>query len=200
MRFVFCIVSAFWLSGCYTAPDLAPRPEISGNYVLDPEHSSVIWSVSHVGLSNFTGRFDQIEGQLEFNSENPEQSKIFIQIDPTSVSTGLPDFDKTIGLKSDYFNGDEYPAIVFVSDSISITGENTGQISGDLQFRGRSHLFVLDVTYNGAGKSFGHPGETLGFSATGQLNRSDWGLTTLKNFGIGELVTLRIETEFNEAR
>mgnify|MGYP001952703617 CR=1 FL=1 len=51
---------------------------------------------------------------------------------------------------------------------------------------------------NGAGKSFGHPGDTLGFSATGTLNRSDFGLTYLSNFGIGDEVTLRIEAEFNE--
>jgi len=55
------------------------------------------------------------------------------------------------------------------------------------------------VTYNGAGKSFGNPGKTLGFSATGELLRSDFGVGTfLTNFGIGDKVTLRIEAEFNE--
>ena len=60
---------------------------------------------------------------------------------------------------------------------------------------------TLDVTYNGAGKSFGNPGQTLGFSAVGQFNRSEWGLDyliTLAN--IGDEITLRIETEFNEVQ
>ena len=58
---------------------------------------------------------------------------------------------------------------------------------------------TLDVIFNGAGKSFGHAGDTLGFSATGQIDRTEFGLTHLSNFGIGSDVKLRIEAEFNEA-
>jgi len=73
-----------------------------------------------------------------------------------------------------------------------------GQVTGDLTLRGVTKPVTLDVTYNGAGKSFGHPGATLGFSAIGKINRSDWGMDYLTNFGIGDEVTLRIEAEFNE--
>ena len=199
-RFFVTGITLIGLSACYTAPDIAPPPEISGNYVLDPEHASVIWTISHVGLSNFTARFDDISGDLAFDAENPQNSRIDIRIDPTSVNTGLPEFDETLAFKSQYFDANNHPDIRFVSTAIEITGKQSGLMTGDLLFRGQSHPVILDVTFNGAGKSFGHPGETLGFSAIGELDRTIWGLTTLKNFGIGEIVTLRIETEFNEVR
>lgn len=191
---VFCLA----LTGCYSAPDTVPAERLEGNYVLDPSHTSIIWRVSHAGLSNYTARFDKIEGTLIFDGNAPQNSRVDIRIDAASVNTGLPDFDETISADSRYFDSETYPEIAFTSTDISVTGDNTGYITGDLTFRGKSHPVTLDVIYNGAGKSFGHPGETLGFSATGTLNRSDFGLTHLTNFGIGDVVELVIETEFNE--
>ena len=186
------------LASCHTAPDLAPAPELSGNYVLDPAHTSVVWSISHAGLSQFTARFDDISGVLSYNSVSPELSRVDITIDPNSVNTGLPEFDKTIASDSRYFDAETHPSIRFTASTITKTSENSGDILGDLTFRGQTHPVTLQTTFYGAGKSFGHPGKTLGFSATGSFKRSDFGLTYLKNFGIGDEITLRIETEFNE--
>lgn len=188
------------LASCHTAPELAPAPELSGNYVLDPTHASVVWSISHAGLSQYTARFDDISGVLDYNSTTPKKSRVDIRIDPASVSTGLPEFDKTIGFGARYFNAEKFPDIRFMSTDITRTGDNTGLITGALTFRGETHPVTLDTVFNGAGKSFGNPGKTLGFSATGTLKRSDFGLTYLSNFGIGDEITLRIETEFNEAQ
>lgn len=186
------------MASCHTAPDLAPTPELSGNYALDPSHASIVWSISHAGLSHYTARFNDISGTLDYNSIAPEKSRVDIRIDPASVSTGQPEFDKTIGYGKRYFNAEKFPEIRFISDSITRTGDNTGLITGALTFRGQTRPVTLDTVFNGAGKSFGNPGQTLGFSATGTLKRSDFGLTYLSNFGIGDDITLRIETEFNE--
>lgn len=188
------------LMACASPPETELTPAITGNYVLDPAHASVTWSISHAGLSNYTARFDDISGTLSFDADMPENSIVDIRIDPKSVNTGLPKFDDTIANDGRYFNAGEHPEIRFLSTGIDVTGESRANITGDLSFRGTTQPVILDVTFNGAGSSFGHPGDTLGFSATGEINRSDFGLTYLKNFGIGEIVTLRIETEFNEAK
>ena len=99
-----------------------------------------------------------------------------------------------------YFDSDSYPEIRFTATSSVTNSANTGQVTGDLTLRGITKPVTLDVTYNGAGKSFGNPGATLGFSAVGRLNRSEWGMNYLTSFGIGDEVTLRIEAEFNEAQ
>ncbi len=188
----------FLLVSCYTPPNIERTDALAGNYQLDPSHTSIVWRVSHVGLSNYTARFNTINGTLVFDPLSPKQSKVDIIIDPASISTGDTDFDETIGQRSSYFNAGKYPEIRFISRTISLTGENTGIIVGDLTFRGISKSLRLNVKFNGAGKSFGHKGKTLGFSATGTLSRSDFGLSTLSNFGIGDEISLRIEAEFNE--
>ena len=186
------------LVSCHTPPSVERAPGLAGNYILDPAHASVVWSISHVGISNYTARFDDINGTLSFDPLSPENSRVDIIIDPASVSTGDTEFDETIGSGGSYFATGKYPEIRFVSTNIKISGDNTGIITGDLTFRGKTLPLVLDTVFNGAGKSFGHSGKTLGFSATGSFLRSDFGLTTLSGFGIGDEITLRIETEFNE--
>ena len=186
------------ITSCATAPvlDVAAAPD--GAYILDPAHASVNWSLSHSGLSLYTARFDGISGALDFNPDTPTASRVDISIDPKSVSTGDPEWDETLATDSKYFNANTYPEIRFVSTSAATTTDTTGQVTGDLTFRGVTKPVTLDVTYNGAGKSFGNPGATLGFSAVGKINRSEWGLDYLTSFGIGDEVTLRIEAEFNE--
>ncbi len=186
------------LSACVSPPvlDVAAAPE--GAYVLDPAHASVNWSLSHSGLSFYTARFDEISGALDFNPDNPTDSRLDVRINPKSVSTGDPEWDETLATDGKYFDGDKYAEIRFVStNSVKLT-DTTGTVTGDLTLRGVTKPVTLDVTYNGAGKSFGNPGATLGFSAIGKIKRSDWGMDYLTNFGIGDEVTLRIEAEFNE--
>jgi len=186
------------LTSCFSPPEISPLAAPEGEYVLDPTHASVVWSVKHAGLSNYTARFDNISGALNFNPENPALSSVDIVIDPNSVNTGDPDFDEEIATKASYFDSEKYAQIRFVSTAIDITGENSGRITGDLTFRGTTLPVTLEAVFNGAGKSFGHKGKTLGFSATASLTRSEFGFDHLINFGIGDEVKLVIETEFNE--
>lgn len=194
------ILAAISLPACYSPPKVAPAAALSGNYVLDPAHASVVWSLSHAGLSQYTARFDDISGALSFDPANPSASRVDIRIDPASVSTGDPEFDETVGKGGKYFDAGAFPEIRFVSTNINVLSESTGTITGDLTFRGVTKPVTLNTTYNGAGKSFGHSGKTLGFSATGMIKRSDFGLSYLSNFGIGDDVSLVIEAEFNEAQ
>lgn len=197
-RHIFITLLLAPLASCFTPPDVERAPELAGNYVLDPAHASVVWNISHVGISQYTARFDDISGTLSFDPLSPENSRVDITIDPASISTGDAEFDETISMGGSYFSASKYPEIRFVSTDIKITSDNTGVITGALTFRGKTLPLALDTVFNGAGKSFGHSGKTLGFSATGTFLRSDFGLTTLSGFGIGDEITLRIETEFNE--
>lgn len=197
LKYMSLCLGAVILTACHTPPKIMPSQVQQGAYVLDPSHTSVVWSLKHAGLSNYTARFNTVSGSLDFNSDSPESSHVDIRIDPASISTGDSEFDETIAQGGSYFNAEDYPDIRFTSTSIKLTGENTGLITGDLMFRGKTLPITLDTVFNGAGKSFGHKGQTLGFSATATLTRSDFGLKHLIAFGIGDEVTLRIETEFN---
>lgn len=59
----------------------------AGAYVSDPNHTNLLWSVQHFGLSNYYGRFDSVNATLELEPQNLARSKLHVTIDPKSVDT-----------------------------------------------------------------------------------------------------------------
>lgn len=172
--------------------NLAAQP--GGTYEIEPTHTSLTWRLSHVGLSTYTARFDAISGTIEFNPQNPTASSANIMIDPNSVSTGLPNFDKTIA--RDVFKAEANPMIQFKSTSLTATSPLTGTMTGDLTVAGVTKAVTLNVIYNTGRMSPFARRQNIGFSATGKIKRSDWGMTNWSAGGIGDDIDLIIEAEF----
>ncbi|GMB79291.1 YceI family protein [Shinella zoogloeoides] len=189
---------AFALALGTTAVVAAPTdPAPGGAYKTDPSHSSFNWSFNHSGLSHYTARFTGVDARLDWKPEKPEASTLSVTIDPLSVRTDYPwpekvDFDKEIGGEETFLAA---KPITFVSKSIHVTGERTGTVEGLLTLRGETHPARLDVTFNGSMAEHPMMGvPKIGFSATGSIRRSEWGL----DFAIPELgdeVTFAIETQ-----
>lgn len=171
----------------------------SGEYKMDPTHASIVWKVDHIGLSFYTARFTRFDATIDLDAENPEESSVFVTIDPTSVHTAYPfpdkeDFDATIAGPK-WLDSAQYPEITFAGSDIEITGENTGKITGEMTMHGVTKPVTLDVRLNAAKP---HPfagRDAMGFSATGSLKRSDFGITHLIG-NVGDEVTFTIEAEF----
>ena len=174
------------------AANLAAQP--AGTYEIEPTHTSVTWRLSHVGLSTYTARFDKISGSIEFNPTNPTASTATITIDPTSVNTGLPTFDAEIA--KSVFKAEANPTIMFKSTGLTATSPTTGTMTGDLSIAGMTKPMTLNVTYNTGRMSPFARRQNIGFSASGKIRRSDWGMTNWVNFGIGDDIDLIIEAEF----
>ena len=173
----------------------------AGTYKLDPTHASVVWKVSHLGLSNYTARFGKLDATLMYDPADPTKSQLTATVDPASVKTEYPnaatkDFDKELRDDPRFFKVGQFPEIKFVSTKLEKTGEKTGKMTGDLTFMGQTKPVTLDVTFNGSFKE--HPMSkkaALGFSATGTVKRSAYGMDAMIPF-IGDDVTVLIETEF----
>ncbi|MBB3541372.1 MULTISPECIES: YceI family protein [unclassified Rhizobium] len=175
----------------------ATDPAPTGTYKTDPSHSSLSWSFDHSGLSHYTARFTKVDARLDWKPEQPETSTLSVAIDPLSVRTDYPwpekvDFDAEIGTGETFLAA---KPITFVSRTIHVTGENTGTVEGLLTFRGETHPATLDVTFNGSMAKHPRMGvPKIGFSATGRIRRSEWGL----DFAIpelGDIITIAIETQ-----
>ncbi|MEK1945910.1 MAG: YceI family protein [Ensifer adhaerens] len=175
----------------------AGDPAPGGAYKTDPSHSSFNWSFNHSGLSNYTARFTKVDARLEWKPEKPETSTLSVTIDPLSVRTDYPwpekvNFDAEIGGEETFLAA---KPITFISKTIRVTGENTGTVEGLLTLRGETHPATLNVTFNGSMAEHPMMGvPKIGFSATGRIRRSEWGL----DFAIpelGDLVTFAIETQ-----
>lgn len=182
-----------------TAPNPLLVDVASATYRIEPTHASILWRVSHNGLSYYTARFTDFSADLMFNAENPAQSSLKATINPASVRTDHPDgpdWDTTLATDEKWFHSAAYPTITYSSTDITLTGENTGLVQGELTLLGVTKQVPLTVTFNGA-RNFPYFGErdVLGFSARATLKRSDFGMSALLP-AIGDEVTLTLETEF----
>ncbi len=170
-----------------------PAKVPAGDYVLDPHHASLLVKIPHMGFSNYTMRFDRLDGRFTYDPANWTATKVTITVDPTSINTGQPSFDKTIA-GPDYFDAAKYPAITFVSTGVA-GQDGKGSVSGDLTFHGVTRPVTLDVVFNGVGPGLLGVGTRLGFSGTTHIKRSDFGVTAVSQF-TGDDLELMFETEF----
>jgi polyisoprenoid-binding protein YceI len=171
-----------------------------GEWRLEKPHTSVIWRVKHMGLSNYTARFTDVDVALDFDPKKPAAAHLKAIINPMSVHAEHPtdkDWDHKLG--ADFFKGEQFPQIVFTSTKIDLTGEFTGKVTGDLAFLGQTHPVTLDVTFNGAAPhaALYQGRDAIGFSAHGTLKRSEFGLSRYGAF-VGDDVELVIEAEFTK--
>lgn len=175
-----------------------------GTYKLDLSHASIVWKVSHFGLSNYVARFTDFDASINYNPNDIERSVITASIDPLSIQTAYPnaeqkDFDKILATDKGWFNAGTFATIEFRSTSIEMTSENTAKMVGDLTFLGVTKPVTLDVQFNGAMMRQPFTGKpTMGFSATTVLDRTQWGMSKYAP-NIGAEVEVMIEGEFAKA-
>ena len=172
-----------------------PAKVPAGEYVLDPHHASLLVKIPHMGFSNYTMRFDKLDGRFTYDPANWTATQVTITVDPTSINTGQPSFDKAIA-GPDYFDAAKYPAITFVSTAVD-GQDGKGTVTGDLTFHGVTKPVTLDVVFNGVGPGMLGVGTRLGFSGTTHIKRSDFGVTAVSQF-TGDDLELMFETEFTK--
>jgi polyisoprenoid-binding protein YceI len=207
------VAVAFALAACTQparTPEAPTQQQIpvevaSGQYTLDPNHSTVTVSARHFGLSNYVLRFNGVTGALNFNAEDPAQSSIEATVAVTSLDTpysGDRDFDAELQ-NSEWLDAAAFPTATFRSTAIERTGPNTARVTGDLTVRGVTRPVTLEATYNASHRQhpMGPQVSMIGFSARGDIRRSEFGLRTLLptaggTDGVSDEVHLQIEAEF----
>jgi len=162
-------------------------------YEFDPNHTSIEFYVNHMGFSNFQGEFQTFDGTLIFDEEKPTDSRVEVTIDANSIDTDVAALDKHLR-SPDFFETEKFPKLTFKSKSIEVTGENTGRIIGDLTMHGVTKEVVLNTTLNKSGPNPISKKQSVGFSATATLMRSEFGISKYVP-GVGDEVSIRIETE-----
>jgi polyisoprenoid-binding protein YceI len=181
-----------------------------GIYKNDPDHSSLTFKVLHMGLSNYTARFTKFDATLELDPAKPGSSSVTVNVDPTSVRTdyagnfkaghkdsAFKSFDEEIARDGKFLNSDKFGTITFKSSKVEQVGE-TLKVSGDLTLLGVTKPVTLLGSVVGSMEKHPFFGKgVVGFSATGTVKRSDWGMTGTQSF-IGDNVTIIFEGEFTQ--
>ncbi|TNE28328.1 MAG: polyisoprenoid-binding protein [Alphaproteobacteria bacterium] len=162
-------------------------------YEFDKTHSSIMFFVNHLGFSLSTGRFLDFDGFYSFDPDAPEASEVDVTIKTGSLAMQDDRWDAHMK-NEDFFNVEKFPDMHFKSTEVVKTGDKTGVLKGDLTLLGVTKPVELNVTLVGTGKHPMAPRLVSGFSATGTLKRSDFGMTYgLPN--VGDEVEIRIEIE-----
>ncbi len=190
------LVSAALLAFAQAVPAAAAAEA----FAFDKGFTAVTFSWSHLGLTRQTARFNGVDGSVEIDPEQPENSKVDVTIRSNSVQSGVDTFDRILR-GPDYFNATTYPTITFKSNTVTRTGEKTADVEGELNVLGQSKPATLHVTLNVFGA---HPSadanpayagkKVAAFSARTQISRSAWGMSRGTPL-VSDEVEIQIETE-----
>lgn len=164
---------------------------------VDLDHSTVGFQVTHMVISQTTGKFTDYQGFIEMDSETKKVKAIEAVIETKSLFTDHPKRDQHLR-SPDFFNVEKFPTMTYKMKSYRKTGD-TYSAAGDLTLLGVTKEITLVGTFNGTTKDpWGN--SRAGFTAEGTLNRQDFGMTfsqTLDSGGllVGNEVTIRLEIE-----
>jgi polyisoprenoid-binding protein YceI len=193
MRVLFSALAMFAVA-CATPAATQAQPQQAAaqatTYTLDGAHTQVAFSIDRFGFNHVLGRFDTIAGSVNIDQANPERSSVNATIQTTSVSSGNATRDEHLRAER-WLNVAQFPTMEYRSTSVRRTGENTAEVTGNLTMHGVTAPVTLNVTLNKIGPS-GNGTPSAGFTATGTLLRSTFGMTTGANL-IGDEVRITIE-------
>lgn len=162
-------------------------------YEFDKSHTNILFFVNHLGFSETVGKFTDYDGHFMFDVNAPEKGSVDVTLKPSGIKTSSQGLDEHLQ-KEDFFNTEKFPEIRFVSTGVKVTGEKTGNVTGNLSMLGVTKPVVLHVTFN---KADFHPKTqdfVAGFSATATLKRSDFGMGNYIPM-VGDEVKLLVHTE-----
>jgi polyisoprenoid-binding protein YceI len=169
---------------------------VAGTWTIDPVHSEVGFSVRHMMVSKVRGRFATFSGKL-VTGANPLDSSVTAEIDLASIITGSEQRDQHIR-SADFFEVETYPTMTYRSTGIRQDGGDY-VIDGELTLKGVTKSVPLTLELNGFGPDpFG--GTRAGFTATGELSRSEFNVSfnaPMANGGavVADKISLSLEIE-----
>lgn len=166
--------------------------EATETFRVDGVHSSVIFRIKHLNLSYAYGRFNEPSGTFILDTKNPEKSSVDIKIEVSKLDTFSEKRDQHLR-SPDFFNGKQFPVIMFKSQKIKKIDVDTFDVTGDLTLRGVTKKTTLRVEHTGFGKD-PMGGFRAGFESTITLKRSDYGMNFMLG-PIGDEVRITVSIE-----
>jgi polyisoprenoid-binding protein YceI len=169
------------------------------NWALDKAHSSVTFSVRHMMISNVRGSFNEFDAAVTSEDEDLTTADIHVTIQPTSIDTKNSQRDEHLR-SADFFQSDEHSVIEFKASGLKHHGGENHSVDGHLTIKGVTKPVTLHCEITGP-MTDPYGGRRIGVVATGNVNRSDFGMSynaALETGGvlIGDTVKLTIEMEF----
>jgi len=146
----------------------------TSTWTIDPTHSIAEFAVKHLVVTTVKGRFRDLEGTIEIDEAQPENSSVEAKIAVASVDTNVEDRDKHLRSEH-FFNAEQFPYLTFRSTRIEPLGEDRFKLIGELTIRDVTKEVDLDGEYEGQiADPWGN--QRAAFTATTQISRKEFGI------------------------
>lgn len=171
-----------------------------GNWQLDHYHTQVEFSAKHLGMMTVRGHFIDVTASADIDPAHPEASSVEVTIQTASIRTHNETRDDDLR-SSNFLEVDKFPTITFTSTSVEASGPDRYTLAGDLTIKGNTRPVTLELVRYG---EFNDPtlGHRIAYSASGQVNRKDFGLTFNMmldgRFVVSDEIQITIEGELVE--
>jgi polyisoprenoid-binding protein YceI len=140
-------------------------------YKVDPVHSSVIFSIKHMGVTDFYGAFKEVTGSVNFDSTDPSKSSVELTVPVSAIDTRNEKRDQHLK-GPDFFNASQFPTITFKSTKVEGSGGNF-KVTGDLTLHGVTKPVMAE--FKKGGETKGQKGEVkTGGETRFTIKRSDF--------------------------
>jgi len=165
-------------------------------WITDPAHSELGFKIRHLMISNVSGAFKKFEVEAETEGNDFSNASILTMVDIVSISTGDEQRDGHLRT-ADFFDAGNYPDMKFLSTKMEKGEDGIFTLFGELTMKGITKPVTLAVAFGGLISDPRH-GTKAGFTVTGKINRSEWGLSfnrVLDTGGVGLGEEVRIFSE-----
>lgn len=149
---------------------------VPGSYAVDPNHTQILFTVDHLGFSNFTGQIGQPTGTLVLDPKQMSNTNVDVTIPIDHLMTTVPALDAKLK-SADFFDAAKFPTARFISSRVVLNGWSA-LIPGSLTIHGVTQAVVLKAKLGGTGINPATGKPTVGFEGRITLKRSDFGLAT----------------------
>ena len=163
-------------------------------YTADKWHTRIYFTVDHMGLSNFSGRFVDYDVRFMFDENDMANSHVEVTVPVGSIDTFSAELNSKMGDEG-FFDSKNHPVMHFVSTTIEQVDASHARMSGDLTIKGTTLPVVFDVDFNG---KVMHPRFGLnnaGFSATAVIDSRAYKVNPLPEWMLSSQVEIRVELE-----
>ena len=186
-KLIAVVLSGLFLIAC------AGRLQAQSSFKVDSVHSFIVFKISHLGVSSAWGRFNDPQGTVVWDDNDPSKGRVEVSAQTAKVDTGNAKRDQH--LKSpDFFNAAQFPTLSFKSKSITKKGEGEFEVAGDLTVHGVTKPITVTVKKIGEGDKGGQFGYRAGWETTFTVKRSDFGMNFMPG-GIGDEVEIHVGIE-----
>ncbi len=174
-----------------------PAQVPAGHYVVDPHHATLTVTVQHMGLAHSTFRIDKVDAGFDYDPAKLDASKVSATIDANSFDQG--DASISTQFAKEFLDAPNHPQITFASTSLHRSDATHGVMNGNLTIGGVTKPVSLNVTFDGFRPAGGMGPARAGFSATGIVRRSDFGITPqMPAAAVADDVNVILEIEFTK--